>query len=175
MSEKDSIGVRRTLPESLKGLVQHIARPARGHGGTQPIGEVIEFYGELGLIECRGQLEIGICVFHKRPPVLDQMEMHEHTQELLYAIDDDFIAVAAPGEAGGGAPLLSELVALRVKRGEGLLFQKGVWHWAPFPFAAESFALVGFARGTATTDMIVRDLGRKITIAADRQDAPAGH
>ena len=165
MSEIDRIAVRRTLPESLKGLVRQIARPSGDGNRSQRIGEVIEFYGELGLIECRGELEIGICVFRNRPLVLDRMERHVMTQELLYAIDDDFIAVAAPNEAGGEVPRLSELVALRVKRGEGLLFQKGVWHWAPYPFAAESFALVGFARGTATTDMIVRDLGRKIMIA----------
>ena len=93
------------------------------------------------------------------------MEQHLRSQELLYAIDDDFIAVTAPDD--GGAPRLSELVALKVKRGEGLLFQKGVWHSAPYPFSAESFALVGFTRGTATKDMIIRDIGRKIAIAME--------
>lgn len=167
MSEGDRISVRQTLPQSLKGLVQLIARPPRAADGSQKIGEVIEFYGELALMECRGELEFGICVFHKRPMVLDQMERHARTPELLYAIDEDFIAVAAPSEPGGETPRLSELVALRVRRGEGLLFQTGAWHWAPYPFAEESFALVGFARGTASTDMVIRDLGRKITIALE--------
>jgi hypothetical protein len=167
MGEENMISVRRTVPENLEGVVQWIARPPRAADGSQKIGEVIEFYGELGLMKCNGELELGICVFHKRPLVLDQMELHAHTQELLFAIDEDFIAVAAPSEPGGGAPRLADLVALKVRRGEGLLFQKGCWHWAPYPFAEESFALVGFARGTASKDMLIRPLGRKITIVPE--------
>ena len=130
---------------------------------------MIEFYGELGLMRCPGEMELGICVFHKRPLVVDQMERHAKTLELLYAVDEDFIAVAAPSEPGGKAPRISELVALKVRRGEGLLFQKGCWHWAPYPFAQESFALVGFARGTASADMDIQPLPTKIMISLEEK------
>jgi len=165
MGEEGTIRVGRTIPDSLKGLVQYIALPPKSAEGPQKVGEVIEFYGELGLMKVPGEMELGICVFHKRPLVQEQMERHLSTQELLYAIDDDFIAVAAPGGPGAKAPLASELVALEVRRGEGLLFQKGCWHWAPYPFAKESFALVGFSRGTATADMDIQPLGREITLS----------
>ena len=165
MDVVDRVSVRRTLPEGLKGIVQWISRPAAAAGGPQKVGDVIEFFGELGIMDCPGEMELGICVFHERPLVLDQMERHARTPELLYAIDEDFIAVAAPSEPGGKAPRLSELVALRVRRSEGLLFQAGCWHWAPYPFSKESFALVGFARGTASKDMTIQPLGRTITIS----------
>ncbi len=165
MGAVDRVSVRRTLPESLKGIVQWIARPVQV-AGRQKVGGVIEFFfGELGVMNCPGEIEFGICVFHERPLVLNQMERHALTPELLYAIDEDFIAVAAPSEPGGKAPRLSELAALKVRRGEGLLFQAGCWHWAPYTFSNESFALVGFARGTATEDMTIQPLGRTITIS----------
>jgi hypothetical protein len=163
----DTIIARRTLPETMKGIVQWVARPRQVAGGPQEIGGVIQFFSELGLMKCRGELEFGICVFHKRPLVLDQMERHARSAEILYAVDEDFIAVAAPSEPGGRAPRLSELVALKVKRGEGLIFQEGCWHWAPYTSAEESFALVGFARKTATKDMTILPLGRTITISAE--------
>ncbi len=166
MGEGNRISVQRVVPDGLKGLVQYIARPPRAGQGPQKVGEVIEFYGELGLMSCPGEMELGICVFHKRPLVLDQMERHARTQELLYAVDADFIAVAAPSEPGGKVPQASEVVALEVRRGEGLLFQKGCWHWAPYPFARESFALVGFARGTASADMDIQPLAAPLTISA---------
>jgi hypothetical protein len=167
MGEKDVIRAGRTIPDSLKGLVQYIALPPKTAEGPQKVAGVIEFYGELGLMKVPGEMELGICVFHKRPLVQEQMERHANTQELLYAVDDDFIAVAAPGEPGSKAPLASQLVALQVRRGEGLLFQKGCWHWAPYPFSDESYALVGFARGTATRDMDIQPLDRKVTIAGE--------
>ena len=166
MGENDKVPVGRTIPDSLKGSVQYISLPPKSAEGPQKVGGVIEFYGELGLMKVPGEMELGICVFHKRPLVLEQMERHAGTQELLYAVDNDFIAVAAPGRPGK-APLASDLVALKVRRGEGLLFQKGCWHWAPYPFAEESYALVGFARGTATADMDIQPLDRKVTIAAE--------
>ncbi len=165
MSATDTIPVQRTVPKHLEGLVQLVARPARPEGGPPDLGVDVEFYGELGLLECPGKMELGICIFRRRPMVLDKMERHVGTPELLYAVDDSFIAVAAPDAPGGGAPDPSALVALEIHRGEGLVFARGCWHWAPYPFAKESFALVGFARGTATADMDIRPLGREITIS----------
>jgi hypothetical protein len=162
----DTITAQRTLPDALTGIVQWVARPQRS-GGGQDVGGVIDFFGELGLMKCPGELELGICVFRRRPLELDRMECHYGSAEILYAVDDDFIAVAAPGGPDGKSPRLSDLAAFHVRRGEGLLFDKGCWHWAPFTFGEESFALVGFARGTSTKDMTILPLGRTITIRED--------
>ncbi len=162
----DTIRVTRTVPDAMKALVQYIALPQKSAEEAQKVTEV-EFYGELGLMKVPAEMELGICVFHKRPLVQEQMERHVGTQELLYAVDQDFIAVAAPNAPGGRTPAASGLVALEVRHGEGLLFQKGCWHWAPYPYTDESYALVGFARGTASKDMDIKPLGRKVKIEAD--------
>lgn len=166
MSTPTTIRVVTEIPASLASSVKRIARPPRDPGGPPTANDAITWFGELGVIRCRSELELGICVFRRRPSVIDRMEQHARTQELLYAIDDDFIAVAAPADPATKAPRLSDLAAVIVRRGEGLLFQTGAWHWAPFPMKDESFALVGFARGTATKDMIVRELGQTIIISS---------
>ena len=165
MSASTTIHVVTEIPASLASAVKRISRPPRNSGSPPTANDAITFFGELGVMQCRSELELGICVFRQRPALIDRMEQHEKTQELLYAIDDDFIAAVAPADPATGGPRLSELTAVMVRRGEGLLFQTGAWHWAPFPMKEESFALVGFARGTATKDMIVRELGRTISIA----------
>ena len=130
--------------------------------GKKPdfVSEVIKFYGKLGIINGNGPFELGICIFKRRHFIVEQLEHHVHTQELLYAIDDDFIMPIAP--TLGNFPDLENMVAIRVRRGEGILFERGVWHWVPYPLKDESFALVGFAKDTAKNDLVIYDLDEKI-------------
>jgi hypothetical protein len=58
------------------------------------------------------------------------------------------------------------MMAVLVHRGEGLIFGKGVWHWVPYPLKDESFALVGFAWGTAAGDMSVCRLERTVEMVS---------
>jgi ureidoglycolate hydrolase len=73
---------------------------------------------------------------------------------------------AAPNIEGANEPDLSKLVALRVRRGEGVVFARGVWHGVPFTLKEESFAVVGFSLDTAQNDMYFRDLDPRVTILA---------
>jgi ureidoglycolate hydrolase len=124
----------------------------------------INFYGALGIFDLKVPVEFGICTVRKREFVVAQLEQHNRTQELLYAVDDDFVIPVAPNIVLGSknAPDLENLVAVRFRRGEGVIFRKGVWHGVPYPFKKKSFALVGFAKNTAKKDFVVHTLSRKI-------------
>jgi hypothetical protein len=90
------------------------------------------------------------------------------TQELLYAIDDDFIVAAAPNPVRGSTnlPDLEKLVGVIIRRGEGVLFHREIWHSVPYPYKKESFALVCFAKGTAKGDMHMFKLEKKLILQA---------
>ena len=148
----------------LRGLAQLIRLPDSPQEESSTENTMVQFFGELGLLDCTGTLEIGICTYKRRALELDQMEQHTSTQELLVAMDDEFIMPIAPSKRDENAPDPERLVAVRMRRGEGIIFNKGIWHWAPFPLRAESFALVGFARGTARDDMRVVKLGERIEL-----------
>jgi ureidoglycolate hydrolase len=126
--------------------------------------EEISFYGALGLFDTKVPIEFGICIYRKRPFAVEQLEQHARTQELLYAIDDDFIMPIAPNTKRGSTnvPDLEKLIAVKIRRGEGVLFHRETWHSVPYPFIKESFALVGFAKDTAKEDLRVFKLDEKV-------------
>jgi ureidoglycolate hydrolase len=128
--------------------------------------EVIRFWAKLGLIAARKAVEFGICSYKKRPFEVDRLEQHRRSRELLYAVDDDFIMPVAPNLKDRNQPDLSSAVALRLRRGEGIIFSEGTWHWVPYPLKEESFALVGFALDTSKADIFFHDLTTKITMLA---------
>ena len=120
-------------------------------------------YGPLAFLECDGPVEFGITRFKKRPLVLEKLEQHAQTPEMLYAIDDDFIMPVAPivYKNGESYPDIDKIKAIRVKQGDGVIFNDGIWHWAPFPATNEkSSVLVGFKKGTAENDIIIKELGK---------------
>jgi hypothetical protein len=121
--------------------------------------ELLKFFGKLGVIEAPGGVEFGICAYEHREFVVEKLEQHRRSGELLYAIDDDFLMPAAPNLAGVNQPDLSRACVLRVRRSEGVLFAPGAWHWVPYPVKkGKSFALVGFAIDTPANDMSFHDL-----------------
>jgi hypothetical protein len=162
MDASQRITVAQAQPENLAGLAQLIRLPPLPEGTRRLEADIIRFYGELGRVSYPADLELGICAYRKRPLLVDQLEHHASTQELLYAIDDDFIMPMAPDRGKDNVPDAERIIAIRVKRGEGVIFGKGVWHWVPYPLKEESFALVGFAWGTAAKDMTVCRLERKV-------------
>jgi ureidoglycolate hydrolase len=130
--------------------------------------ELIRFYGALGVLDTKVPVEFGICVYKKRELVIVELEQHLGTQELLYAIDDDFIVPAAANAAQGSTnvPDLKKLVGVKIRRGEGVLFHRETWHSVPYPCKKESFALVCFAKGTAKEDMHIFKLEEKLFMQA---------
>jgi len=152
--------VRLLEEKSFKRLGQIIRIPEEGSRKPTLQSEAFKFYGNLGIVAVKDKFELGVCTFRKRKLETTQLEQHAQTQELLYAIDGDFIMPVAPIKKIRGAayPNLDRLEAVLVKQGEGVIFHDGIWHWAPFPVKRKSSVLVGFNKGTAKNDLVIRDL-----------------
>jgi len=135
-------------------------------GEMKPLLESSFFkhYGPLGFIEGEDPVEFGITTFKKRELIVDKLEQHSQTQELLYAIDGDFIMPVAPiiNKEEEEFPDEEKIIIIRVPQGVGVIFKQGYWHWAPFPIKDISSVLVGFKKGTAENDIIIKDLKNKI-------------
>jgi len=126
--------------------------------------DVLDFYGGLAIIDSSASLELGICFFHHRPLLLDGLERHRKSQELIYAVDDDFIICAACHDEGRNGPDPATVTALRIPRASGIVFHRGIWHGVPFSLGKDSFALVGFAKGTANDDMTIHTFPEPVCI-----------
>ncbi len=160
MFKKGELFIQYVDKKNFKELGKIIRIPVEKEKKPDFESEIIKFYGKLGLINGNRSFELGICIFKKRPFIISQLERHVNTQELLYAIDDDFIMPVAP--AIDNVPDLDNIVAVRVNRSEGVIFERGIWHWVPYPLKDESFTLVGFAKDTAEKDFEIYNLDENI-------------
>ena len=145
---------------NFMNLGQIVTIPVEGSRKATLESPFFKFYGGLGFMEFSGPMELGVCTFKNRDSVVEELEQHARTQELLFAIDGDFIMPVAPIERrnGGEWPDLSRITAIRVRQGEGVIFHRGIWHWAPFPLQPISSVIVGFAKDTAENDLVTRKL-----------------
>jgi hypothetical protein len=138
----------------LTGIGVSLRLPDSGTKRPDVENEVLRYFGKLGLIRATQGVEFGICAYNRREFIVEGMEQHKRSAELLFAVDDDFIMPVAPNIASADRPDLEKAFAIRVRRSEGVIFEPGVWHWVPYPTGKEkSFALVGFALDTPANDM----------------------
>jgi hypothetical protein len=148
----------------LKGIGTALKLPDSTERRPDVENDLLRFFGKLGVIEAPGGVEFGICAYNRRAFVVEGLEQHRLSAELLYAIDDDFLMPVAPNIAGRDQPDLSRAFAILVRRGEGVIFAPSAWHWVPYPFKDKSFALVGFAIDTPKNDMHIQDLSPALRI-----------
>lgn len=72
---------------------------------------------------------------YKRPLIIEDVEQHFHTSEVLLPLDGDVIVFAA--YSTDKIVPYKDIKAFYVKRGTLVTFSPGVWHKAPFPVENE--------------------------------------
>jgi ureidoglycolate hydrolase len=157
--------------DNFNDLGEVIKIPQEGEMKPLLESSFFKHYGPLGFIEGKEDIEFGITTFKKRELIAEKLEQHAQTQELLYAIDGDFIMPVAPiiHKEGEAFPDEEKIRIIRVPQGVGVIFKKGYWHWAPFPIKDTSSVLVGFKKGTAEKDIIIRELKEKILMIEEEK------
>ena len=97
-----------------------------------------------------------------RPMVVDKLECHKGTSEILLSTKEDYIlCVAAPAEQ----PELASVKAFFVPEGSTLVMKPSCWHWIPFPVGNKNAeVIVIFRAETVDDDLIYADLTENISI-----------
>ena len=118
----------------------------------QPTSEGVDykFWSDLASYQIDGETEIGICrVFQQEQNLIDGMERHLHTPEILIPIDAPFVVpLLQDGETSKNA------AAFQVEPGQAIVIDPAVWHGACLPVGKkESSYFVIFRRKTPYTDV----------------------
>jgi len=147
-----TIKVRHISPEVMEGLGKAIyITPA-----TKPDAQtdIQSYYGQLAIMKCTDAVQIGICVAKNREYIVDELEQHVQTSELLFAAKGDFVTVVAPSIVVDGkeCPDIDRAIAIRVNQGEGVFFDEGIWHWTPYAITPTCDVLVVFRKDTPKID-----------------------
>ncbi len=138
---------RHATPKTFAGFGSVVLHPS----GT-PTSQALEyrFWSDLAHYQVGGETEIGICtVFARKRPVIEAMERHLRTPEILIPIDAPFVVPLMPDGLPAG-----EARAFRVNIGEAIVIAEGVWHGACLPVGKKTSSyFVVFRRGTPGEDV----------------------
>lgn len=158
------IAAEHVTPENFKAFGKVIAVPKDRKPDAQ--SEIQTYYGQLAIMQCTGSIQLGICVAKQRENIVEELEQHAQTQELLAALRGDFLVPVAPSlvEGGKAVPDVEHALAVRVNQGEGILFDTGIWHWTPYPVGETCDVLVGFKTDTPKDDFVASKLKEKFLI-----------
>ncbi len=149
-----TVKAKHISPEVMEGLGKAICITAETRPDAQT--DIQSYYGQLAIMQCGGALQIGICVAKNREYIVDELEQHVQTSELLVAIKGDFVTAVAPSVEVNGKllPDMDRVIAVRVDQGEGIFFDEGVWHWTPYAITPTCDVLVAFKKDTPQNDFI---------------------
>ena len=127
-----SLPIKDLSTEAFAPYGQIIEQPQRGQDAAGPgwrwWGEMVKMQG--------GERPYAIGYLDLSPAELqfDWAERHMHSDELIIPIDGDCLVYAAPADypdQPDRMPELDRFEVFRVKSGQAVLLNKGVWHGAP--------------------------------------------
>ncbi|MEG8989744.1 ureidoglycolate lyase [Ignavibacteria bacterium 4148-Me] len=119
--------------ENFKEYGTHITLPQNKPTSE---GSSYKFWSNIGNYYINGKTEIGICTVYKQSKnIIDSVERHKTTPEILIPIDGSFII-----------PLFKEdeneksLKAFCIDVGEAVIIKEGIWHAACLPINKEKLS-----------------------------------
>jgi len=121
--------------------------------------ETVKYWGTIASFMVEGETEVGICIVKKDSNIIESMERHVGTPELIAPIEGDFVIPVAASrnlEDPNETPKVEDSEAFYVNEKQAFVMDKGVWHWAPFPVGKESSFYVIFKKETTKRDMTVK-------------------
>jgi ureidoglycolate lyase len=131
----------------------------------KPVGikfgeEPIEFYRDMVRLDL-GQSNtaaFSLCRLIKRELVVVASEYHNHTGEMIIALDGDILMHVGPAIASGEVPV-EDIEIFRIPKGVLVSINPGVWHHAAFPYMCDSVnVLVALPERTYMNDCFVVEL-----------------
>jgi ureidoglycolate lyase len=111
------------------GVYANFLNPDAEKLGTPPL----EFFRDR-LQQDLGGVSIAsysTCRVEQRSKVIDVMEFHSRTAEVILPLDNDILVQVAPATADTSVPL-DRLCVFRVPLGTMVILRPGVWHHGPF-------------------------------------------
>ena len=128
--------------------------------GATAADETFSFWSDVANYGIDGDTEVGYCTVYRGPEdVVDWMERHDRTPEMLLPIGGPFVL---PVMTNDGV-----VQAFRVDIGQAVIIGAGVWHSACKPVDAdEATYFVVFRRGTPREDVTKQNID-PVTIERD--------
>jgi ureidoglycolate hydrolase len=110
----------------------------------------MQYTNQIGIINV-SPVSTGILVQFRREIIVNKLERHLSTPEMIVALENDSILFLA--EPSTNIPQTNMINAFRLKAGQAVLLKEGCWHWGPFPYKKSYCkSLIAFKKDTETND-----------------------
>jgi ureidoglycolate hydrolase len=130
--------------------------------------DIVSYWAGLANFELNGTIDVGWVTMSKRPFRLYQLERHFDTVEVVIPIDDVMVLPVAAGKDLGNreaGPNLEDIRGFYLRPGQMVTFSKGSWHFGGFPVKKDHASfLVMTQKGTADTDVVMKDLDKNVSV-----------
>lgn len=133
-----AVRARPATPTAIAPFGRMITSSPSGPPGRS--GNGWECWYPVDTLECGWPLGLGIVHTRHRAIIVDAMERHTHTFELLYPHDHDLIQPLAPPadlDDPEARPDADHVMAFRIPVGSALLMHPGTWHSPAFPVSRD--------------------------------------
>lgn len=124
------------------------------------------FYADqvIGLFGNNSLTGFGICGISKRAMIVDTVEMHESTEEVVFLTGCESVMLV--GERSGFTPNLSNFKAFLMPKDCLVRVKRYIWHFVPFPVDdIRMMAIAALPPHTYTNDSVVFHLDEPIEIS----------
>jgi ureidoglycolate hydrolase len=102
-----------------------------------------------------------------RPFILDHLERHIKTQEILIPTKGFSILPVAPSDESNdpeAPPPINKTEAFLLSPDKAVIMNQGVWHWAPFPISDSSSFIVIVKSETIEKDLFIKNLEESFNV-----------
>lgn len=122
------------------------------------ITERFNLWPRLGQVKVNKEIQIGISTFFKRPFRFAQMERHLNSMEVMLFLNGIFYMpfAIAQGNDPEELPKVDSIKIFKFNSLQGVVLNKCIWHWTPFPLSENTSGMFIFETGTEKNDLIIK-------------------
>ncbi|MCT2534733.1 ureidoglycolate lyase [Aquibacillus koreensis] len=105
------------------------------------VGEGWECWSYVQTMDIDTEVGMGLVTTNVRPFEVDSMERHDSREELLLAINEDIIQPVATYKelySPDEQPEVENVKCFYLKKGQGIILNKGIWHSPAYPAKAST-------------------------------------
>lgn len=147
-----SIETRELTPEAFARYGTVIQQPAIDAGAS---GDGWQWWSEAAQVPPSGRpYAVGFLALEPVALAFDWAEYHLQSKETIIPLGEEcLVYVGAPGDE----PAWDAMEVFRIRKGQGVILDEGVWHGAPLATVGPVSALVLLRQGTGVDDTIKAD------------------
>jgi hypothetical protein len=123
-----------------------------------------DWWGKLAILFFPEGLELGLLRLRQREPVIDRLERHLQSAELIIPVDGDFIIPVSSGASSERGIAAHSVGAFELHKEECIIINPGTCHGPPLPLDKDASVILALQNDTPATDLEFQPIENNDTV-----------